>query len=82
MFAKITENKPELPGKNFGPNSLHGKSHDHDLGCDERKIGNETTIGLSFVGTKGERRDMIKPTKGQVHFGDHGLSYATEQASN
>ena len=56
MFAKITENKPSKPGKNFGENSLHGKSHHHDLGIDKRVIGNETTIGLSFLGTTGERR--------------------------
>ena len=71
MFAKITENKPELPGKNFGPNSLHGKNHHHDLGCGKREIGNETTIGLSFLGTAGERRSMIKPKPVEFHLGNH-----------
>jgi hypothetical protein len=61
MFAKITENKPQLPGKNFGENSLHGKKHHSLLGMDARVIGNETTIGLSYKGTAGERRGMIKP---------------------
>ena len=56
MFAKITENKPSRPGKNFNDVSLHGKSHHHDLGIDKRVIGNETTIGMHFLGTPGERR--------------------------
>ena len=64
MFSKITEMPREKPQKNFNDASVHGKAHHHEMGNDDRTIGNDTTTSKFFVGSVGEKRGMIWPKKG------------------